>query len=71
MRFGWFLIKKNIINQNKTGMKEFMDIMEKDIQSENFTKKEIIVFGIIVPALLIAILGIIGWLDSIGMGGSY
>lgn len=52
-------------------MKEFMDIMEKDIQSENFTKKEIIVFGIIVPALLIAILGIIGWLDSIGMGGSY
>ena len=61
----------NIINQNKTGMKEFLQMMEKDYQKENFTMKEIIVFGVIAPIVILAIIGIIGWLDSIGMSGAY
>ena len=52
-------------------MKEFLQIMEKDYKNENFTIKEIIVFGVIAPVVILAIIGIIGWLDSIGMSGAY
>ena len=52
-------------------MKEFLETMEKDYQKESFTMKEIVFFGIIVPIVFLAIIGIIGWLDSIGMSGSY
>ena len=48
-----------------------MQMMEKDYKNENFTMKEIIVFGVIAPVVIIAIIGIIGWLDSIGMSGAY
>lgn len=36
-------------------MKEFLEIMEKDIMKENFTKHEIVVMGIIAPAVFIAV----------------
>ena len=52
-------------------MKEFLETMEKDYQVEDFTKKEIVVFGVIAPIIIFAILAIIGWLDSIGMSGAY
>lgn len=54
-----------------TTMKEFLNMMEKDYKSEDFTKKEIVVFGVIAPIVLLAVLAIIGWLDTIGMSGSY
>lgn len=54
-----------------TTMKEFLNMMEKDYQVEDFTKKEIVVFGIIAPIIIFAILAIIGWLDSKGMSGAY
>ena len=52
-------------------MKEFLQIIEKDYKNENFTTKEIVVFGVIAPVIILAIIGIIGWLDSIGMSGAY
>lgn len=45
-------------------MKDFFEIMEKDIRKESFSKMEIIVYGILVPLVLIAIMGIAGWLET-------
>lgn len=36
-------------------MKEFFNIMAKDILSESFTKKDYVIYGIIAPMALIAI----------------
>ena len=52
-------------------MNEFLNMMEKDYRKENFTMKEIVVFGVIAPIVILAVLAIIGWLDSKGMSGSY
>lgn len=41
-------------------MKEFMKIMEKDILSENFTKKEYVVYGIVAPLVLVLLCGLAG-----------
>lgn len=41
-------------------MKEFMEIMGKDILSENFTRKEYVVYGIVAPLALIIICGLAG-----------
>ena len=45
-------------------MKEFLKIMGKDILSENFTLKEYIVYGILVPLVLVAIMALSGWLET-------
>ena len=39
--------------------------MEKDIRNENFTKKEIIVYGIISPIVLVAVMALAGWMDTL------
>lgn len=52
-------------------MKEFLNMMEKDYKSEDFTTKEIVVFGVIAPIVILSVLAIIGWLETIGMSGSY
>ena len=41
-------------------MKEFLEIMGKDIMSENFTKKEYVVYGIIAPLALVLVCGLAG-----------
>lgn len=41
-------------------MKEFLEIMGKDIMSENFTRKEYLVFGIVAPVVLVIVLGMAG-----------
>ena len=46
-------------------MEKFMKMMEKDFQKEDFTKKEMVVYGIIVPVVLIAIMAFAGWLESL------
>ena len=38
--------------------------MEKDYQKENFTWKEWLVYGVVVPVVLILIMGIAGWMDQ-------
>ena len=41
-------------------MKEFLKIMGKDIKSENFTRKEYIVYGIVAPLVLVLVCGLVG-----------
>lgn len=41
-------------------MKEFLRIMGKDIMSENFTKKEYVVYGVIAPLVLVLLCGLAG-----------
>ena len=41
-------------------MKEFLKIMGKDILSENFTKKEYVVYGSVAPVLLVLVCGLAG-----------
>ena len=36
-------------------MREFFDIMLKDIQVENFTRKEMVVYGLVYPAALVMV----------------
>ena len=36
-------------------MREFFDIMLKDSQVENFTRKEMVVYGVVVPAALVVV----------------
>ena len=46
-------------------MKEFFEIMEKDYLKEDFSVKEWIVAGIVVPVVMIAIMAIAGWMDQL------
>ena len=41
-------------------MKEFLRIMGKDIMTENFTRKEFLVYGIIAPLVLVLVCGLAG-----------
>lgn len=41
-------------------MKEFLKIMGKDIMSENFTRKEYVMYGIVAPLALVLVCGLIG-----------
>ena len=41
-------------------MKEFLEIMGKDILSENFSKRELVVYGIVTPVVLVIVLGMAG-----------
>jgi len=36
-------------------MKEFLKIMGKDILSENFTRREYVVYGIVAPLVLVLV----------------
>jgi hypothetical protein len=45
-------------------MKEFLRIMGKDIMDENFTRKEYIVYGILTPIVLVGIMALAGWLET-------
>lgn len=36
-------------------MKEFFEIMGKDILSENFTRREYVVYGIVAPLVLVLV----------------
>jgi hypothetical protein len=41
-------------------MKEFLKIMGKDIMTENFTRKELVVYGIVAPLVLVLVCGLAG-----------
>lgn len=45
-------------------MKELIKVFEKDIKGENFTRKEIIIYGIIAPIALILVCGLAEWLSK-------
>lgn len=39
-------------------MRELLKVFEKDIAQENFTRREILIYGIIAPLVLILICGL-------------
>lgn len=41
-------------------MKEFLKIMGKDILSENFSRREYVVYGIVAPLVLVLVCGLAG-----------
>ena len=45
-------------------MKEFWQTMEKDIQKENFTKNEWLVYGVIAPMALVLVIALISLLEE-------
>ena len=45
-------------------MKELFEIFDKDIKSENFTRKEKVIYGIIAPLALILVCGFAEWLSN-------
>lgn len=46
-------------------MKDFFEkLMSDDDNDKNFTKYEIVVYGILVPIGLVLIMGIAGWLET-------
>jgi hypothetical protein len=54
-----------IINQNNMTMKEFLRIMGKDIMDEHFTTREYVIYGILTPIVLVAIMALAGWLETL------
>lgn len=45
-------------------MKELIEILLKDIKDENFSKREYIVYGLLTPIVLVALMAIAGWLET-------
>jgi hypothetical protein len=45
-------------------MKELIEILLKDIKDENFSKREYIVYGILTPIVLVALMALAGWLET-------
>ena len=45
-------------------MKELIEIMLKDIKDENFSTREYIVYGILTPIVLVGIMALAGWLET-------
>ena len=45
-------------------MEKFINTMEKDVRKDNFTKKEMVVYGIIAPLALVLIMGLAGWIEN-------
>ena len=46
-------------------MKELIEILMKDIMDEHFSKREYIVYGILTPLVLVGIMALAGWLETI------
>ena len=45
-------------------MKELIEIMLKDIKDEDFSKREYIVYGILTPLVLVALMAVAGWMET-------
>ena len=46
-------------------MKEFLRIMGKDIMDESFTTREYVIYGIVSPLVLVGIMALAGWLETL------
>ena len=55
---------ETLFTKKYTTMKELIEIMLKDIKDENFTKREYIVYGILTPLVLVALMAVAGWLET-------
>ena len=46
-------------------MRDFFEKMMTDDESgQKFTAKEVVVYGIVVPVMLVVIMGIAGWMET-------
>jgi hypothetical protein len=45
-------------------MKEFIEIMMKDIYDEHFSAREYVIYGILTPIVLIVIMALAGCLET-------
>ena len=45
-------------------MKEFFNVMFEDMKQEGFTKKEVVIYGVVVPVVIILIIGMAGWIEQ-------
>lgn len=46
-------------------MKDFLEkLMTDDESGQKFTTKEVVVYGIVVPVVLVVIMGIAGWMET-------
>ena len=45
-------------------MKEFFELMGKDIMDEHFSAREYVIYGILTPIVLIGIMALAGWLET-------
>ena len=46
-------------------MRDFFEkLMTDDESRQKFTTKEVVVYGIVVPVVLVLIMGIAGWLET-------
>ena len=52
--------RKIIITKIQVIMKEFLEIIGKDIMTENFTNREYVVYGIVAPLVLVLVCGLAG-----------
>ena len=49
-------------------MRDFFErLMTDDETQQKFTTKEVVVYGIVVPVVLVLIMGIAGWLETSGV----
>ena len=46
-------------------MKEFFEIMGKDIINEHFSAREYVIYGILTPLVLIGIMALAEWLETL------
>ena len=46
-------------------MKEFLRIMGKDIMDEHLTTREYVIYGILTPIVLVGIMALAGWLETL------
>ena len=44
-------------------MKEFFNIMFEDLKQEGFSKKEVVIYAVVVPVACILVIGIAGWIE--------
>ena len=45
-------------------MKKFLRMISEDIKKEIFSVKEMVVYGVVVPLVMIAIMGVAGWMET-------
>ncbi len=45
-------------------MKDFFELMGKDIMDEHFSAREYVIYGILTPLVLIGIMALAGWLET-------
>ena len=46
-------------------MKEFFELMGKDIMDEHFSAREYVIYGILTPIVLIGIMALASWLETL------